>query len=77
MHKIITDSSIKAKPEPIECLQSLLAGKDVIANLPVGYGKILIYQIYTLAGEESDTMQGPCSYCHQSIECDTVRANSF
>lgn len=42
IHKVITefDSSIKAKPKQIECLQSLLAGKDVIANLPVGYGMI-------------------------------------
>ena len=30
------DVSLKAKPKPMECWQHLLAGKDVIANLPVG-----------------------------------------
>lgn len=41
------DSSVKAKPKQIDCLNYLLNGKDVIANLPVGYGKSLIYQVFS------------------------------
>lgn len=39
------DQQIQLKPKQFDCLQHLLAGRDVIANLPVGYGKSLIYQV--------------------------------
>ena len=37
--------SFQPKAKQIECLEHFLAGRDIIANLPVGYGKSLVYQI--------------------------------
>jgi len=28
-----------------ECFEHILSGKDVIVNLPVGYGKSLVYRL--------------------------------
>jgi len=32
----------------IECLNYVLSGRDAMANLPVGYGKSIIYQLLPL-----------------------------
>ena len=37
------------KVEQIEAVESLLAGHDVLSNLPTGFGKSLIYQVFCLA----------------------------
>ena len=42
------------KPEQIEALQSLLAGDDVLAILPTGFGKSFIYQVFCLAKQSSN-----------------------
>jgi ATP-dependent DNA helicase RecQ len=34
------------KKEQMECISSIVAGRDVLAVLPTGYGKSLIYQIF-------------------------------
>ncbi|KAL4220272.1 hypothetical protein ACF0H5_020679 [Mactra antiquata] len=39
------DYSLVLKPKQIECFIHILSGRDVIVNLPVGYGKSLIYQL--------------------------------
>ncbi|KAL4236165.1 hypothetical protein ACF0H5_004551 [Mactra antiquata] len=39
------DYSLVLKPKQIECFIYILSGRDVIVNLPVGYGKSLIYQL--------------------------------
>ena len=38
-------STLQLKDKQIECLNHVLSGRDVIANLPVGYGKSIIYQL--------------------------------
>jgi len=43
------------KPEQIEALESLLAGDDVLAILPTGFGKSLIYQVFCLAKHSSNS----------------------
>ena len=37
------------KPEQTQALEALLAGKDVLAILPTGFGKSLIYQVFSMA----------------------------
>ena len=37
------DNSLNLKPKQIECLEHILKGTDAAVNLPVGYGKSLIY----------------------------------
>ena len=37
------------KPEQIEAVELLLAGHDILSNLPTGFGKSLIYQGFCLA----------------------------
>ncbi|XP_053389340.1 uncharacterized protein LOC128552334 [Mercenaria mercenaria] len=39
------NASIDPKPKQIEAFEYFLAGKDVIVNLPVGYGKSLVYHV--------------------------------
>ena len=42
------------EPEQIEALQSLLASVDVLAILPTGFRKSLIYQVFGLAKQSSN-----------------------
>ena len=37
------------KPEQIEEVEWLLAGHDVLSNLPTGFGKSSIYQVFCFA----------------------------
>ena len=46
------------KPEQKLAVECLLKGKDVLAILPTGFGKSLIYQLYVLAKIRSG--------CHRS-----------
>ena len=39
------------KPEQESAVRALLAGRDVMAVLPTGYGKSLIYQMFVRARE--------------------------
>jgi len=41
-------STLQLKDKQIECLNYVLSSRDVIANLPVGYGKSIIYQLLPL-----------------------------
>jgi len=41
-------STLQLKDKQVECLNYVLSGRDVIANLPVGYGKSIIYQLLPL-----------------------------
>ncbi|CAB4009301.1 Werner syndrome ATP-dependent helicase homolog [Paramuricea clavata] len=41
-------SNIMLKPKQVICLEKLFFGSDVLAVLPTGYGKSLIYQILPL-----------------------------
>ena len=38
-------SNICFKPKQVQCFESLIQGQDVIAVLPTGYGKSLIFQL--------------------------------
>jgi len=49
------------KHEQKECVSRLLEGKDVLAVLPTGFGKSLIYQCFVLAKEMAESSVG-CSY---------------
>ena len=42
---VVARSELKLKPEQEVAVKSLLDGKDVLAVLPTGYGKSLIYQM--------------------------------
>ena len=46
---VITCSEFKLKPEQEVAVMSLLDGKDVLALLPTGYSKSLIYQMFVRA----------------------------
>ena len=37
------------KPEQTQAVEALLAGKDVLAILPTGFGKRLIYHVFSMA----------------------------
>ena len=37
------------KPEQTQAVEPLLAGKDVLPILPTGFGKSLIYQVFSMA----------------------------
>ena len=41
-------STLQIKDTQIECLNHVLSGRDVIVNLPVGYGKSIFYQLLPL-----------------------------
>jgi len=47
--------------EQKEAVSRLLEGKDVLAVLPTGFGKSLIYQSFVLAKEMAESSVG-CSY---------------
>lgn len=36
------DAKFVPKPKQIECLEHFLVGREIIVNLPVGYGKISV-----------------------------------
>ena len=42
------------KPEQKEALEFLLSGRDVLAILPTGFGKSLIYQVFCTANLSSN-----------------------
>ena len=46
---VVACSEFKLKPEQEVAVMSLLVGKDVLAVLPTGYGKSLIYQMFVCA----------------------------
>ena len=46
---VVARSKFKLKPEQEVAVMSLLVGKDVLAVLPTGYGKNLIYQMFVCA----------------------------
>jgi len=39
------DPALVLKNKQIECYEHILSGKDVFVNLPVEYGKSLVYQL--------------------------------
>ena len=43
------------KPEQKQALEALLAGEDVLAILPTGFGKSLIYQVFCQAQSSTNT----------------------
>ena len=43
------------KPEQTQVVEALLAGKDVLAILPTGFGKRLIYQVFSMAQTYANT----------------------
>ena len=62
-------SNIILKPKQAICLEKLFFGSDVLAVLPTGYGKSLIYQILPLLLYCKEWLQG--SQIQRSIsECD-------
>ena len=46
---VVARSEFKLKPEQEVVVKSLLDGKDVLAVLPKGHGKSLIYQMFVRA----------------------------
>lgn len=42
----------RPKPHQLEACVNILRGKDVLVNLPTGYGKTLIYQLLPIAAKE-------------------------
>ena len=46
---VVARSEFKLKPEQEVAVKSPLDGKDVLAVLPTGYGKSLIYQMFVRA----------------------------
>ena len=46
---VVAHSEFMLKPEQEIAVKSLLDGKDVLAVLPTGYGKNLIYQMFVCA----------------------------
>ena len=38
-------SSLRFKPKQMQCFDALIHGNDLIAVLPTGYGKSLIFQL--------------------------------
>ena len=46
---VVAHSEFKSKLEQEVAVMSLLVGKDVLAVLPTGYGKSLIYQMFVCA----------------------------
>ena len=38
-------SSINLKPKQVKCLEAVYSNKDLVAVLPTGYGKSLIFHI--------------------------------
>ena len=44
------------KPEQKQALEALLAGKDVLAILPTGFGKSRIYQVYCHAQTSTESI---------------------
>ena len=45
----ITGKSLTLKDEQKEAVKSLLSGRDVLAILPTGFGKSLIFQLFAIA----------------------------
>ena len=43
---VVARGELKLKPEQEVEVKSFLDGKDVLAVLPIGYGKSLIYQMF-------------------------------
>ena len=48
----ITGERLSSKDEQKEAVSSLLSGKDVLAVLPRGFGKSLIFQLFVIANIE-------------------------
>ena len=42
-------SPLNLRPEQRQAMEALLQGRDVLAVLPTGYGKSLIFQVYVAA----------------------------
>ena len=62
-------SNVILKPKQVICLEKLFFGADVLAVLPTGYGKSLIYQILPLLLYCKESLEG--SQIQRSIsECD-------
>ena len=40
-----TYSNINLKPKQVQCLEAIYSGRDVLAVLPTGYGKSLIFHL--------------------------------
>ena len=53
------DANFKLKPKQLECLNLLAKeNRDVIVNLPVGYGKSLIFHLLpSLLGEKNEVLK--------------------
>jgi superfamily II DNA or RNA helicase len=51
-------SSLNLKPLQVKCLEYLLEGKDVIAVLPTGFGKLLLFHFlpYILPTKKSNNI---------------------
>ena len=46
------NSAVVLKPEQETAINNLLNGRDVMAILPTGFGKSMIYTVFALAKEE-------------------------
>ena len=54
----ITGERLSLKDEQKEAVSSLLSGKDVLAVLPTGFGKSLIFQLFAIAKSLEATRNG-------------------
>ncbi len=68
------------KPEQEECLLHILNGGDVVALLPTGFGKSLIYQPLPIVSEKQvsvsflfQSLSIAMSYCNLAINLQHIR----
>jgi len=61
-------TEINLKEEQEKAVMELLSGKDVLAILPTGFGKSLIYTIFALAGTDLRSAEDVCvSHLHSIL----------
>ena len=53
---LVSVSEFTLKAEQESALTAILAGRDVLAVLPTGYGKSLIYRMFVRAKIKTETM---------------------
>ena len=67
---VVAHREYKSKPEQEAAVMSLLVGKDVLAVLPTGYGKSLIYIMFVCAKVfkcTTSTVRDICTYICRSL----------
>lgn len=68
------DVSVQLKDEQRMALSCLLDGSDVLAVLPTGYGKSLIFQLLVLVGQAAETQTSALVVCPlKSIVRDQIK----